>query len=40
VNGRLLAAFHGYAKGNEALYGARSTFFRRVDLSTDGIALD
>jgi hypothetical protein len=40
VNGRLLAAFHGYAKGNEAIYGARSTFFRRVDLSTQGIALD
>ena len=39
VDGRLMAAHHGYEAGKEALFGARSTFIRQVKLSPRRIAL-
>lgn len=39
VDGRLMAAHHGYLAGAESLFGGRSTYIREVRLDADGISL-
>jgi hypothetical protein len=39
TSGRLMAAFHAYPRGGEALFGARHTYIRRVRLMRGSIAL-